>query len=1295
MFPDRHHIDQVRKALWSQPGAGVSVIVGSGFSRNAKALVPGSKPLPLLEEIAVELAQTLHSEDDSHFADNAFASGPPRYEASGLAQEYRSEFGKDALHDRLCSLVPDAKFAPGDAHKRLLRLPWADVFTTNWDTLLERANPDSAYTVVQTAREIPGKARPRIVKLHGTIPDPPLIVTSEDYRTYSSDFAPLGHTVRQAMLETAFLLLGFSGNDPNFREWSGWVRDQLAASSPRIYVAGHLELSGPRRRTLTKQNIIPIDLAQHPTVEEAPTQRRPELATQWILSKLETPPDDVQQRRTQRDRRERIEASSGRAPVGTSASPGPLDEPLEPPPLGSIKDSLKVVQDTLAVWAYNRKRYPGWLVMPYRVRQSHGHSTERWTAFVLRALPEMEIVERLGAIDEMVWRYAKELTRMPDDVAIAAQALLDAIDCTRRTIEGKDSEETDWAEVRVWWREIGLELMTAARYRMDERAFTMWLDRLEPFLSDDVDTEHRVHHERCLWHLWSLDYGSLNKHLSEWNVDDGDPAWKLRKSVLLREVGRTEDGVSLVEEVLEEVRLAPDTGANLTGPSREGWALWSLNTFPRDESVYQRWAALAALDCDPSREIQNMTAALAIDREGEEVPRFDLGSKRRKTTHVFAWLWETASFRSIRLTEVGGLPLAVDMMGIAGHLLLRAAERLAIRSPGLAIRQVLRVATFDEDKTLMRVVSRERVAALPEETAIELAESLRRMVAYSVRRLGGAGERRSVFWAEKARVAMEGLSRLVLRLDGEAALEVFVDALRHYRNPKVASEFWLHEPMRHLLDRSWRTLSVDQRREHVRNVLGSPVVGSSGFEVEGIGRDRYPDPGDVLDTTDAAPQRVEGDERWEQVVGKLVQDLGIEGTARARAASRIGKMASWKLLTPEEDESVARGLWSRRCEGDGELPGGTYIPDSWFILLPEPEAGLGREGFGRKWMSGDITKTYNTAPFGSGAVGLPMMRNDPKRTDDILWQVGSAVGLLRRHGRSLSLSRDETVYVTDVIERWVETSVARRVPQMLFDTFTPSLRGACDGLSWILAEIEVTTDLAVRLYEMVRRMNDVKIPAYDLFPGIANAKPDLLGEVARLMSTGMVTDDEMAADNAMWSLGKWMMWAAHGARDFIGPPSHLVREIGRAVAARRRTVLGSALECTRWVFEKGDGDQREAIREAVLEGLGYLVEQVRYDRERPAEEVSDVPLTRWRCVRVARAMAGDGLDQNPLVGRWLEIGRADPLPEVRHVAHSWYEVTGVGGPSKEWEAGLSPTDRDGGSVPQAVRHNHAEESDGA
>ena len=148
---------------------------------------------------------------------------PTRLPTSGflrLAQEYESAFGRNALHQFIRNSIRDEKFHPGDMHRDLLRLPWRDAFTTNWDTLLEKTRlqlSERSYSIVRSVADLPTAAPPRIVKLHGSLPSYyPLIFTEEDYRTYPRKFAPLVNTTQQAMMETIFLLIGFSGDDPNF-----------------------------------------------------------------------------------------------------------------------------------------------------------------------------------------------------------------------------------------------------------------------------------------------------------------------------------------------------------------------------------------------------------------------------------------------------------------------------------------------------------------------------------------------------------------------------------------------------------------------------------------------------------------------------------------------------------------------------------------------------------------------------------------------------------------------------------------------------------------------------------------------------------------------------------------------------------------------------------------------------------------------------------------------------------------------------------------------------------------------
>ena len=61
-FQDQSHINQVREALWERPYGRASVMVGSGFSRNAGKAQPDAGDLPMWDELAREMARRLYPE---------------------------------------------------------------------------------------------------------------------------------------------------------------------------------------------------------------------------------------------------------------------------------------------------------------------------------------------------------------------------------------------------------------------------------------------------------------------------------------------------------------------------------------------------------------------------------------------------------------------------------------------------------------------------------------------------------------------------------------------------------------------------------------------------------------------------------------------------------------------------------------------------------------------------------------------------------------------------------------------------------------------------------------------------------------------------------------------------------------------------------------------------------------------------------------------------------------------------------------------------------------------------------
>ncbi|MBF0138441.1 MAG: SIR2 family protein [Magnetococcales bacterium] len=285
-FPDMAHVYRLREALWRDtPFGNAGVMVGSGFSRNADPTSPGSRTMPTWQELTLSLVDRLYINPDqqaqreSAIRESGATSGFLR-----LAQEFEAAFGRTTLNGLIRDLVPDMDYSPGDLHRLLLELPWADVLTTNWDTLLERASTDifnRNYQIVRSLSEIPNNKRPRIVKLHGSLPaNDPFIFTEEDYRTYQTRFAPFVNLVRQSMMENVICLLGFSGDDPNFLHWSGWARDHLDMLTQKIYLVGWLDLSTHRRRMLEDRHVIPIDLAHLPVGQKWPVGQHHRYATE-------------------------------------------------------------------------------------------------------------------------------------------------------------------------------------------------------------------------------------------------------------------------------------------------------------------------------------------------------------------------------------------------------------------------------------------------------------------------------------------------------------------------------------------------------------------------------------------------------------------------------------------------------------------------------------------------------------------------------------------------------------------------------------------------------------------------------------------------------------------------------------------------------------------------------------------------------------------------------------------------------------------------------------------------------
>ncbi len=1233
-------------------------MVGAGFTRNAEKLLPSTLAPPTWSDLRKAMHEKLYPDEEVRHGTSAASS-----ETSGalrLAQEYEAAFGPAGLHGFLRESIRDDEFRPGRMHERLLRLPWRDVFTTNWDTLLERTRPsvpEQDYSVLFNTDEIPLAASPRIVKLHGSVDArSSLIFTEEHYRTYPARFAPFVNTVQQAMMETVFCLIGFSGDDPNFLHWSGWVRDNLGTSAPRIYLAGWLDLSIHRRRMLEARNVIPIDLARHPKAaqwREHPEHIQHERSTDWILHTLEY----------------------GR-PYNVSKWPSPsrLVEPLVPEYLepihrvtinepkpephvpsrdeSSVEKKVAAVRKLVDVWRYNRKEtYPGWLPAPAEVRSMMSSTRER-APLVMEVLPNLDLVEALLLLRELIWRREIQLepiSRMEEissKLEKTATDVLDRIDCRSRKIDGETVGTANWVTIREAWVSVALALVTASRFQFDADEFNRRISAVSPFSEEDQGIAHQIRHEKCLWAIYSLDYASLEKELIDWDTSGCDPVWMMRKASLLFEMGENQKAQELNATALAATRRVVSDDSDVGMSSRESWALYCTGTTLDYEEFWDatiewrhRWDKLTPIKCNAPLEMRNCAEAIKGESNLAGGQPFDLGNVWQKgfSFSQGEYLRWAAAHRAVRLAEVAGLPPFIPGRKVASRNLELAARRLSPHEPELAARLVLRAAGNEAEGALNFILSRARVAIIPLDAVRRLSEICVDAVEFILSR--NTALKAGSHGRDRLPVVVEALSRFVLRLDPERVESIFTKALGWYENNVIAGEFLLADPVRSILARCWETMPEERREKRILDLLSAPIVGMDGFAAGLAGAGRYPDPCEVLLRTDipAVVRTPDKGSRWNEITVNLVRGMRGSEEARRRAATRMSCLVDLKVLDGEEISEIAQALWSEDYLSSKNLPSGTNFFEWEFLVLPEPKPGLAEQRFRAKWLLPNES---------SDGVSL--------RAGEVLWQVGIAIANLRIHGKPLSLSDAERSYLADVAGQWGEESIP--VPIPLTGQSEPIFAGDADvkvrktiiGLQHILLEIDVSEKIAKTLLEKFRKLNKLEMPARVLSAGLVKTLPECFEEIVKSMKMGLASDEKKSAKNAAEALEFWLEAGHDAGVELKHPPTDLVREIGFMVATQRKAALIQALRIARWVFLKGSEEQRNAIKELVTEGLGYLAKELRYDAIH--DDDIDVPLLRWGCTHLSIAMAEHGFDHEPAVAGWVENAKDDPLPEIRHAS---------------------------------------------
>jgi hypothetical protein len=818
-LPDFPALQQIQRALWSLSDTrGAAVLVGAGFSRNAILPSPLSPTPPLWSDFADAMKDQLYP---------GTTRGHAPQDPLRLAQEFKAMMGSSALDDLIHRLVPDKQWLPGALHHALVNLPWTDILTTNWDTLVERAadGSDRTYEVVRTVADIPRTRAPRIVKLHGSMPShSPFIFTEEDYRTYPHRFGPFVNLVQQVLMENELCLIGFSGDDPNFLQWSGWIRDQLRESARRIYLIGALDLSPSRRKYLESRNVTPVDFA--PLLGDVEDGAKHTRAYALFLDFLEhsKPPSPTD-----------WPSAEGSAACRQIASV-----------VWSKSDTSKIVQavnDLMDVWRRDHSKYPGWLVCPASVRARLRLDLGYIEQALVRVAEQLLPPERAELLYETAWRFDLALwdisgwlrDRLVEILADPSSTLIRARRC-----------------------ELGLILLRLAREERKREEFDRSLRCLKNDAAGDSDIEAAVAYETALWNRDHLDYVALTSSVPL--IAGQDPAWRIRRAGLHYDLGQFEIATEVATAAVEDARnrYLRDR-KSIWAISRHAWALLLLYAAKRNGSPKQHveassleewpdyfsnfdsspWDELDALDSDLSEAYR-----ASIESSQPEQAAFDPGIYI--TSVRLSNAMATAANDVRRCADVIGLPCRIGNADLMQSRFLRVIE-VSNSDDDRDLLFAIRVLGGPTDKVIEIVFNRIRIAQLSMMTVENVIEKLQQALLFGLGRVATSRDQNArldyEFWIIRTRVMIELLSRLAVRLADDKAKSLFTYAAS-LANTRECSDWRLFEPLGHLISRSFKAISLSVRWSLMLSALTLPLPDERGISAndatQGAGRE-WPD----------------------------------------------------------------------------------------------------------------------------------------------------------------------------------------------------------------------------------------------------------------------------------------------------------------------------------------------------------------------------------------------------------------------------------------------------------------------
>lgn len=905
------YLSEIAERLWS---GHASIMIGAGFSMNAKKVNERAKRFPSWNNLGDCFYKKLHNKLPSD-KDRCYL------DVLKLANEVQAAFGRSTLDKILIDEIPDKEFQPSDLHEKLLRFPWTDVFTTNYDTLLERTAEkilEQRYETVINKDDLVWSTKPRIIKLHGSFPsERPFIITEEDYRKYPKEFAPFVNTVQQSLLENTLCLIGFSGNDPNFLNWIGWIRDNLGKeNSPKIFLIGILSLSVGQKKLLEERNIIPIDLSCFSKTNHYAAFS---IFFDYLLSI------------------------------------GKVDNKLNWPSSNQYfhielnKEVNPQYKRIIESWEKERIEYPNWIVTPRENRLDLRLHTEN--SFIYH-LEKIESPLDVNFLYEFNWRLEKLLQPIFNNWIEFYEKVTEKYNpfpleiTTKKSLTPDKDRSLDWGKIKEQWIELQLSVL---RFYREEGINDKWtllnekLIKIEKYFSPEINAKY--HYERCLYYLFSLDIFSVEKELGLWTSDFSLPYWEAKRAALMAELGNVIDAENILESSLKEVRsrlnLSPVTNDYYL-VSQEAYILQILRDVKR--SVYfssnireregldtkeytERWNLLIQYKCDPWGELdsfENFLAGTTDDyKTTEQKYQFEIGktSITRKSGYN---KYVTRAYEYLRYREEVGLPFKLPSITMSREGLNKAVSCIASYSPNWGFITFIRI----EDIKYIDFIWGRKALSLMDWKQINIFANMYLSILEKAKIRIEKNDNLRGIYITLAKVIPVILSRLCLKCDYKTKLKTLTFLQEIYLSKSKYKYGEINKLTQNLIN----SFSKKEQIELIPKLLEFPII-----EDKNTLKD-FPDPLNFININ-ALSQSVKSKLNINSLkINSLIEELSNSGNSKSERYTIIHRLVLlWKngLLTQSQIEKFAKNLWKNK-DSNG-FPINTNFYYFAFLKLPHPK----------------------------------------------------------------------------------------------------------------------------------------------------------------------------------------------------------------------------------------------------------------------------------------------------------------------------------------------------------------------